>query len=46
MRETPAASSVKIHDNGRGITAQELDDPRSIGLLGMRERAELIGGEL
>ena len=37
---------MKIHDNGRGISEQELDDRASIGLLGMRERAELIGGEL
>jgi two-component system sensor histidine kinase UhpB len=46
MRDAPGQLSVKIHDNGRGITARELDDPGSIGLLGMRERAELIGGEL
>jgi two-component system sensor histidine kinase UhpB len=46
MRETPGQLSVKIHDNGRGISARELDDPGSIGLLGMRERAELIGGQL
>ena len=46
MRETPGNMSVKVHDNGRGITGSELDDPASIGLLGMRERAELIGGQL
>ena len=46
MSETPEYMSVKVHDNGRGITPQELDDPGSIGLLGMRERAELIGGQL
>jgi signal transduction histidine kinase len=46
MRDTPGHLSVKIQDNGRGITARQLDDPGSIGLLGMRERAELIGGQL
>jgi two-component system sensor histidine kinase UhpB len=46
MRETPGHMSVKVHDNGRGITGRELEDPGSIGLLGMRERAELIGGQL
>jgi two-component system, NarL family, sensor histidine kinase UhpB len=46
MRETPGHLSVKIHDNGRGISARQLDDPGSIGLLGMRERADLIGGQL
>jgi two-component system, NarL family, sensor histidine kinase UhpB len=46
MRQTPQHISVKIHDNGRGITREALDDPASIGLLGMRERAELIGARL
>jgi PAS domain S-box-containing protein len=46
MRQTPKQLSVKIDDNGRGITAHALDDPASIGLLGMRERAELIGARL
>ena len=37
---------MKIQDNGRGMTRQAMDDPASIGLLGMRERAELIGGRV
>lgn len=37
---------VKVQDNGRGITADELANPLSIGLLGMRERAELAGGSV
>jgi signal transduction histidine kinase len=28
----------QIRDNGRGITAAEIDDPQSYGLLGIRER--------
>jgi PAS domain S-box-containing protein len=35
-----------VRDNGRGITAGELSDMHSIGLLGMRERALLFGGEV
>ena len=46
MRQTAASISVTVHDNGRGISEHELDDRASIGLLGMRERAELIGGQL
>jgi PAS domain S-box-containing protein len=46
MKQTPQSISVTIHDNGRGITERALDDPASIGLLGMRERAELIGAGL
>jgi signal transduction histidine kinase len=46
MRETSTTRSVRIHDNGRGIDRRSLDNPASIGLLGMRERATLIGGKL
>ncbi len=34
-----------IHDNGRGITAAEIAAPHALGILGMRERARLLGGE-
>jgi signal transduction histidine kinase len=37
---------LTVKDNGRGITAAEAADPASIGLIGMRERAWLIGGTL
>jgi two-component system sensor histidine kinase UhpB len=37
---------LTIHDNGRGITAAEAASSRSIGLVGMRERAALLGGEV
>jgi two-component system sensor histidine kinase UhpB len=46
MRQTATTISVKVHDNGRGISEHALDDRASIGLVGMRERAELIGGQL
>jgi signal transduction histidine kinase len=35
-----------VRDNGRGITATELSDLKSIGLLGMRERALILGGDV
>ncbi len=37
---------LTIGDNGRGITEAEKSGQLSIGLLGMRERAHLIGGEI
>lgn len=37
---------LQVHDNGRGITEKEIKDPHSIGLLGMRERAYIFGGEV
>ena len=37
---------MTVSDNGRGITEAEKVGPRSLGLLGMRERAYLLGGEI
>jgi signal transduction histidine kinase len=34
-----------VSDNGRGITEAEVSGSQSLGLLGMRERALLLGGE-
>jgi len=36
---------LEIRDNGRGITADEVRNSKSLGLLGMRERAKMLGGE-
>jgi two-component system sensor histidine kinase UhpB len=35
---------LEVHDNGRGITADELASAKSLGLVGLRERALLFGG--
>jgi PAS domain S-box-containing protein len=35
---------LNLRDNGRGITAAEIAAPNSLGLLGMRERTEMLGG--
>jgi len=35
-----------VEDNGRGITNEEISDPRSFGLVGIRERVLLLGGEV
>jgi PAS domain S-box-containing protein len=37
---------LEIEDNGRGISREALSSPQSVGLLGMRERATALGGEL
>jgi signal transduction histidine kinase len=37
--------SLTVRDNGRGVTEDELAAPGSLGLLGMRERAVLLGGD-
>jgi len=35
---------LEVTDNGIGITPWQVDDPRSFGMIGMRERAHLWGG--
>lgn len=37
---------LQITDNGRGISAGKIADTHSLGLLGMRERAGQLGGEV
>jgi signal transduction histidine kinase len=37
---------LEVDDNGRGITKSQAMSSRSFGLLGMRERARMFGGEL
>jgi len=37
---------LRVQDNGRGISEEQIDSPFSVGLIGMRERAYSIGGTL
>jgi signal transduction histidine kinase len=37
---------LTVKDNGRGISEEEIANTRSIGLVGMRERAMLVAGEI
>lgn len=36
--------TLKLHDDGRGIKDQEITNIHSLGLLGMKERANQLGG--
>jgi PAS domain S-box-containing protein len=38
--------TLRMQDNGRGITEAEIANPESLGLLGMKERTALLGGEI
>ena len=38
--------TLRVEDDGKGIEAKTLDNISSLGLLGMHERARLIGGQL
>jgi signal transduction histidine kinase len=44
LRERTDELLLEIRDDGRGVTIGEVGDSRSLGLLGIRERADLVGG--
>jgi signal transduction histidine kinase len=46
LRERGKTLTLMVKDNGRGITTGELASVESIGLLGMTERARMLGGRL
>jgi signal transduction histidine kinase len=46
MREEDGNFLLTVTDNGRGIKQREVVDRASLGLLGMQERAHLIGGRV
>ncbi len=37
---------MEVKDNGKGIAQADIADPKSLGILGMQERAHLFRGEL
>lgn len=37
---------LEIHDNGKGLIGVDLHNLKSLGLLGMQERARLLGGDV
>jgi signal transduction histidine kinase len=46
LREKAGDLILEVKDSGRGITRGEISSPRSLGILGMRERALILGGEV
>jgi signal transduction histidine kinase len=44
LAATPEALTLQVHDDGRGIQADEIASLHSLGLLGMQERAQRLGG--
>jgi PAS domain S-box-containing protein len=46
MNVSAVSLQLVVEDNGRGITDEEISDPRSFGLVGIRERVLLLGGDV
>jgi len=44
LMERNGALELRVKDNGRGITKEQIQKPRSFGLLGIRERIHNLGG--
>lgn len=46
LRQTAQDILLTVEDDGRGIGQNEMNSKKSLGLLGMRERAVAFGGEI
>jgi signal transduction histidine kinase len=46
LRQSRGVLTLEVRDNGLGISDQALGDPHAMGLLGMRERALTVGGDV
>ena len=44
VRERSGELFFEIRDDGRGIVSEQIEDPASLGLAGIRERADMLGG--
>ena len=44
LRDRSDELLLEIRDDGRGVTEEEIAHPSSLGLIGIRERATLVGG--
>jgi PAS domain S-box-containing protein len=45
LKQKDGQIELTVQDNGRGITEEELTHPKSFGLIGIRERAIIFGGD-
>ena len=46
LKQTPAEVELEVSDDGVGITDGQISDAKSFGLMGIRERAQSLGGEV
>lgn len=46
LKQQDSEITMEVRDNGRGISEADLTKSRSFGLLGMRERALFLGGDV
>lgn len=44
LKKADESLVLEVTDNGHGISQSQIDNPKSLGLLGMKERALVLGG--
>jgi hypothetical protein len=46
LREKAGRLELKVRDNGKGIPERKIFDPKSFGIVGMKERVYFLGGKI
>ena len=46
LKEIDGKLELRVRDNGKGITKEQITDPKSFGLMGIQERVHPWGGEV
>jgi PAS domain S-box-containing protein len=46
LREKAGRLELKVRDNGKGIPEGKISDPKSFGIVGMKERVYFLGGKI
>jgi signal transduction histidine kinase len=46
LAETDSMLTLEVVDDGKGISEKQLSNPHSLGILGMRERVQYLGGDI
>jgi PAS domain S-box-containing protein len=44
LKQRDGQIELKVRDNGKGITEGQISNPKSFGLIGIRERVKIFGG--
>lgn len=46
LKKRAGKVELRVRDNGKGITQEQISDPKSFGIIGMRERTHIFGGNI
>ena len=46
LQEADESLSLEVRDNGKGLQESQIGSPESLGLIGIRERARILGGSV